>query len=69
MFHRITIVGFVGQSPSMRYTKDGTPVTHFFVAPRQFLIACVARGQRAGCALAACHAALACHRIIGYSGR
>ncbi len=26
MFHRISIIGFVGQAPSMRYTEDGTPV-------------------------------------------
>jgi len=26
MFHRITLIGFVGQAPSMRYTEDGTPV-------------------------------------------
>ena len=37
MFHRITIIGFVGQSPSMRYTEDGTPVTNFSVATRQIV--------------------------------
>ena len=35
MFHRITIIGFVGQEPGMRYTEDGTPVTNFSVATRQ----------------------------------
>jgi single-strand DNA-binding protein len=35
MFHRITIIGFVGQDPQMRYTPDGTPVTNFSVATRQ----------------------------------
>ena len=35
MFHRITIIGFVGQDPQMRYTEDGTPVTNFSVATRQ----------------------------------
>ena len=35
MFHRITIIGFVGQEPQMRYTEDGTPVTNFSVATRQ----------------------------------
>ena len=35
MFHRITIIGFVGQPPSMRYTEDGTAVTNFSVATRQ----------------------------------
>jgi single-strand DNA-binding protein len=35
MFHRITIIGFVGQEPTMRYTEDGTPVTNFSVATRQ----------------------------------
>ena len=32
MFHRITLVGFVGQAPQMRYTEEGTPVTNFSVA-------------------------------------
>jgi single-stranded DNA-binding protein len=35
MFHRITIIGFVGQDPQMRYTEDGTPVCNFSVATRQ----------------------------------
>ena len=35
MFHRITLIGFVGQDPSMRYAPDGTPVTNFSVATRQ----------------------------------
>jgi single-strand DNA-binding protein len=35
MFHRLTIIGFVGQDPAMRYTPDGTPVTNFSVATRQ----------------------------------
>ncbi len=35
MFHRVTIIGFVGQDPSMRYAPDGTPVTNFSVATRQ----------------------------------
>ena len=35
MFHRITLIGFVGQEPAMRYTEDGTPVTNFSVATRQ----------------------------------
>jgi single-strand DNA-binding protein len=35
MFHRITIIGFVGTDPTMRYTPDGTPVTNFSVATRQ----------------------------------
>ena len=35
MFHRITIIGFVGQAPQMRYSPDGTPVTNFSVATRQ----------------------------------
>jgi len=32
MFHRVTIIGRVGQDPQMRYTPDGTPVTNFSVA-------------------------------------
>ncbi|HNS49915.1 MAG TPA: single-stranded DNA-binding protein [Anaerolineae bacterium] len=35
MFHRVTIIGFVGSDPTMRYTPDGTPVTNFSVATRQ----------------------------------
>jgi single-strand DNA-binding protein len=32
MFHRVTIIGRVGQDPTMRYTPDGTPVCNFSVA-------------------------------------
>jgi hypothetical protein len=32
VFHRITLIGFVGQPPQMRYTEEGTPVTNFSVA-------------------------------------
>jgi single-strand DNA-binding protein len=35
VFHRLTIIGFVGQDPAMRYAGDGTPVTNFSVATRQ----------------------------------
>ena len=35
MFHRVTIIGFVGMDPQMRYTPDGTPVCNFSVATRQ----------------------------------
>ena len=35
MFHRVTIIGFVGQDPEMRFAPDGTPVTNFSVATRQ----------------------------------
>jgi len=37
MFHRVTIIGFVGANPVMRYTPDGTPVTNFSVATRQVI--------------------------------
>ena len=37
MFHRVTIIGFVGQDPQMRYAPDGTPVTNFSVATRQIV--------------------------------
>jgi single-strand DNA-binding protein len=32
MFHRVTLIGRVGQDPQMRYTPDGIPVTNFSVA-------------------------------------
>jgi single-strand DNA-binding protein len=32
MYHRIIIVGNLGNDPEMRYTPDGTPVTNFSVA-------------------------------------
>ena len=32
MYHKITIVGYLGRDPEMRYTADGTPVTNFSVA-------------------------------------
>ena len=31
-YHTIIIVGNLGRDPEMRYTQDGTPVTHFSVA-------------------------------------
>jgi single-strand DNA-binding protein len=37
MFHRVTLIGNVGQDPQMRYTPDGTPVTNFSVATRTSL--------------------------------
>ena len=32
MYQKIIIVGNLGRDPEMRYTPDGTPVTHFSVA-------------------------------------
>ena len=32
MYHKVVIVGNLGRDPEMRYTPDGTPVTHFSVA-------------------------------------
>jgi len=32
MFHRVTIIGRVGQAPEMRYTPAGAPVCNFSVA-------------------------------------
>ncbi len=37
MFHRVTLIGHVGQDPQMRYTPDGTPVTNISVATRTSL--------------------------------
>jgi single-strand DNA-binding protein len=34
MFHRVTLIGHVGQDPQMRYTPDGTPVTNLSVATK-----------------------------------
>lgn len=34
MFHRVTLIGNVGQEPQMRYTQDGVPVTNFSVATK-----------------------------------
>ena len=45
MFHRITMIGFVGQEPQMRYTPDSTPVTNFSVATRQV----VSKERVSGC--------------------
>lgn len=35
MYHKVTLIGHVGQDPQMRYTPDGTPVTSFSVATKQ----------------------------------
>ena len=32
MYQQITIVGYLGKEPEMRYTQAGTPVTSFSVA-------------------------------------
>jgi single-strand DNA-binding protein len=32
MYHKITIVGYLGRDPEMRYTPSGQPVTNFSVA-------------------------------------
>jgi len=32
MYHKVTIVGYLGRDPEMRYIPDGTPVTNFSVA-------------------------------------
>lgn len=32
MYQKVIIVGNLGRDPEMRYTSDGTPVTHFSVA-------------------------------------
>lgn len=35
MFQRLTLIGNVGQDPTMRYTPDGTPVTDFSLGTKQ----------------------------------
>jgi single-strand DNA-binding protein len=37
MFHRITLIGRVGQEPQMRYTPEGTPVTSFSLATTKLI--------------------------------
>ena len=32
MYHKVTIVGYLGRDPEMRYTPAGQPVTNFSVA-------------------------------------
>jgi len=32
MYHKVTVVGYLGKDPEMRYTPDGVPVTTFSVA-------------------------------------
>jgi single-strand DNA-binding protein len=32
MYHKVIVVGNLGQDPEMRYMQDGTPVTNFSVA-------------------------------------
>jgi single-strand DNA-binding protein len=34
MFHRVTLIGHVGQEPQMRYTPAGVPVASFSVATK-----------------------------------
>jgi single-strand DNA-binding protein len=34
VFHKVVLLGNLGQDPEMRYTPSGTPVTHFSVATR-----------------------------------
>jgi single-strand DNA-binding protein len=34
MFHRITVIGHIGNKPELRYTPDGTPVTTLSVATK-----------------------------------
>ena len=31
-FNKITVVGYLGRAPELRYTPDGTPVSNFSVA-------------------------------------
>jgi single-strand DNA-binding protein len=45
MFHRVTLIGNVGQEPQMRYTPDGVPVTSFSVATTQT----ISKEQRPEC--------------------
>jgi len=35
MFHEVTLIGYVGQDPQMRYAPEGTSVCNFSVATRQ----------------------------------
>lgn len=46
MFHRVTLIGRVGQDPEMRYTPDGTPVTSFNLATSTTLSKNTPSGER-----------------------
>ena len=47
MFHRVTLIGWVGQEPQMRYTPDGTPVVNFSVATSASVSKATPGGERA----------------------
>ncbi|MFC2029824.1 single-stranded DNA-binding protein [Chloroflexota bacterium] len=46
MFHRVTIIGRVGQDPEMRYTPDGTPVCTLSVATTNYIGKSTPNGER-----------------------
>jgi len=35
MFQRVSLIGYVGQDPEMRYTESGVPVTSFSLATKE----------------------------------
>jgi single-strand DNA-binding protein len=49
MFHRVTLIGRVGQDPQMRYTPDGTPVTDFSLATTETISKTMMRGDERPC--------------------
>jgi len=49
MFHRVTLIGNVGQDPQMRYTPDGVAVTTISVATKETVSKTMAEGRERSC--------------------
>jgi single-strand DNA-binding protein len=49
MFHRVTLIGNVGQDPQMRYTPDGVAVTDISVATKETISKTLPGGGERSC--------------------
>jgi single-strand DNA-binding protein len=49
MFHRVTLIGRVGQDPQMRYTPEGVPVTNFSLATTETISKTMPNGTERPC--------------------
>jgi single-strand DNA-binding protein len=49
MFHRVTLIGNVGQDPQMRYTPDGVAVTTISVATKETISKSMPGGGERSC--------------------